>query len=560
MASDKCTAFVRTATSKTNWLVILLLLGSLSGFGQTKRKYLVQLRDKAGSPYSVGRPDQFLSQRSILRRQKQNIPVLERDLPVNPAYVTQLQQAGAKIWFTSRWLNAVLVEATDATIATVQKLPIVKGLEFGRSLANARLDAGSTFPSTATKAGDQAVKFGDLLPLNYGTSTDQVTQIGVDNMHQQGFHGENILIGVLDAGFLNADKAGFLKPVFDEKRVLATYDFVRKETAVYEDDSHGLSCLAAIAATADNQLYGTAFKAQFVLIRTEDAGSESRLEEANWLFGAEYADSAGVDVISSSLGYTQFDDASTNYTYQNLDGKTALVTRAAQIASETGMVVVVAAGNDGNSSWRYLSAPADAVGVLAIGAVTQAGQRAGFSSFGPSADGRVKPDLAARGQGTVVGSPGGQILLGNGTSFATPLVAGLAAGFWQAHPQLTAAQVTLALRQSGSQFSNPDDQLGYGIPNFERASVVAESLQALLIYPNPFSETEPLSVIWGEVATNIPLDATLTDLTGRVIWQRQYASGGLAAFALPNLGLSAGIYVMTLVAGEKKRTVKIVKR
>ena len=557
MAFDKSTAFIPSGVSKRGWLIGLLLLSQLPGFGQTTRKYLVLLRDKAGTPYSVGRPDQFLSQRSILRRQKQGIPVLERDLPVNPAYVTQLEQAGARIWFTSRWLNAVLVEATDATIATVQQLPVVKGLEFGRSLANARLDATTQLVSTRTV--ERAGKFGDVEPLNYGTSQQQVTQIGVDKMHQQGYRGENVLIGVLDAGFLNANRVGFLKPLFDEGRVLATYDFVRKETAVYEDDSHGMACLSAIAATADGQLYGTAFKAQFVLLRTEDAGRESRVEEANWLFGAEYADSAGVDVLSSSLGYTQFDDASASYTYQNMNGKTALSSRAAQIAAETGMVVV-AAGNEGNDAWRYLSAPSDAASVLAIGAVNQTGQRALFSSFGPSADGRVKPDLAARGQGTVVGSPGGQIVMGNGTSFATPLVAGLAAGFWQANPRLTAAQVTAALRQSGSQFSTPDDQLGYGIPNFERAALLAQESGQLLIYPNPFSEAEPLSVVWGEVETNVPLSATLTDLSGRIVWRRQYDAGGLAAFALPNLNLSAGMYVMTLVAGDKKRTVRLVKR
>lgn len=558
MASDTYTAFIRSAVNKKAWLLGLLLLGQLPGFGQTTRQYLVLLRDKVGTPYSVSRPDQFLSPRSVLRRQKQAIPVLERDLPANPAYVTQLRQAGATVWFSSRWLNAVLVEATDAVIAGVQKLPIVKGLEFGRSLANARAAAPTRPASVGT--GGPGGKLGDLQPLNYGTSQGQVTQLGVDKMHQQGYHGEGMLIGVLDAGFSKADKVGFLKPLFDQNRVLATYDFVNRETAVYEDDSHGLSCLSAIAATADGQLYGTAFRAQFVLLRTEDAGRENRVEEANWLFGAEYADSAGVDVLSSSLGYTQFDDASTSYTYANMDGKTALSTRAAQVAAETGMVVVVAAGNEGNDAWRYLSAPSDAQSVLAIGAVDQAGQRAVFSSLGPSADGRVKPDLAARGQGTVVGSPGGQILMGNGTSFATPLVAGLAAGFWQAHPRLTAAQVTEALRRSGSQFSNPDDQLGYGIPNFERASVLAESLGQLLVYPNPFSESEPLSVIWGEGQTNVPLDATLTDLTGRILWSRQYDAGGSVAFALPNLNLSAGMYVMTLVAGEKKRTVKLVKR
>jgi subtilisin family serine protease len=547
----------RMGRNKAGWLALLFLLCQLTGFGQTTRTYLVLLRDKANTPYSVSRPEQFLSQRAILRRQKQNIAVQERDLPVNPTYLTQLQQAGAKIWYSSRWMNAVLLEASDATLAAVQKLPFVKGLEFGRSLANARTSAQTR--STSVNKFNATTQTDDE-PLNYGNSQTQITQLGADKMHQQGYHGEGMLIGVLDAGFLNADKVSFLKPLFDEKRVLATYDFVRKETSVYEDDSHGLSCLSTIAATASNQLYGTAYKASFVLLRTEDANSEKQIEEANWLLGAEYADSAGVDVISSSLGYTQFDDPATSYTYQNMDGKTALSTRAAQIATETGMVVVVSAGNEGNGAWRYLSAPSDAVSVLAIGAVTQAGQRAVFSSLGPSADGRVKPDLAARGQGTVVGSPGGQIVSGNGTSFAAPLVAGLAAGFWQVHPRLTAAQVTEALRRSGSQYGSPDDQLGYGIPNFERASVMADAFGTLLIYPNPFSDAEPLGVQWGEIEANSPLDATLTNMAGRVVWQSRYTSPGLAAFILPNLNLSAGMYFITLVSGDKKRTLKVVKQ
>jgi serine protease AprX len=555
MASDKFTASNSMAKNRASLLLLLSIVIQFNSFGQTTRKYLVLLRDKANSPYSVNKPDQFLSQRSILRRQKQQISVLERDLPVNPTYLTQLQQTGAKIWFPSRWLNAVLVEATDATIATIQKLSFVKGLEFGRSLANARISAETTVSTTS-----QFSKFGEVQPLNYGSSQAQIEQLGADKMHQQGYHGEGMLIGVLDAGFQNANRLTFLKPLFDEKRVLATYDFVRKETSVYEDDSHGLSCLSAIAATADGQLYGTAYKASFILLRTEDANSESRIEEANWLFGAEYADSAGVDVISSSLGYSEFDDVSTNYTYQNMDGKTALSTRAAQIATATGMVVVVAAGNEGSNSWHYLTAPSDAVSVLAIGAVTQTGQRASFSSFGPSADGRVKPDLAARGQGTIVGYPSGTVASGNGTSFATPLIAGLAASFWQSHPRLTASQVTASLRRSGSQYTTPDDMLGYGIPNFERASTIAEVYSQLLVYPNPFSEAEPLAIQWGEIEANVPLNATLVDLTGRIIWQNSFTSSGLAAFVLPNLNLSAGLYFMTLVSGDKKRTMKVIKQ
>ena len=560
MDGRKFIGLTRTAGSKTAWLLGLLLLSQFSSFGQTTRKYLVLLRDKANTPYTVGQPERFLSQRSILRRQKQSIPVMERDLPVNPAYVMQLQQAGAKIWFTSRWLNAVLVETTDAVAATLQKLPIVRGLEFGRALSNARASAGNA-PVSAEYTQDKLDKLGEMLPLSYGSSQTQITQLGADKMHQQGYHGEGMLIGVLDAGFLNANNVPFLKPLFDDNRVLATYDFVKKETSVYEDDSHGMSCLSTIAATADNQLYGTAYKASFILLRTEDANTEKQIEEANWLLGAEYADSAGVDVISSSLGYTQFDDPSTSYTYRQMDGKTALCTRAAQIATETGMVVVVAAGNEGNNAWRYISAPSDAVSVLAIGAVTQTETRASFSSFGPSADGRVKPDLAARGQGTVIGSPNGQVVSGNGTSFAAPLVAGLAAGFWQAHPKLTAAQVTAALRQSGSQYAAPNTELGYGIPSFDRASLVADTYdQPLLVYPNPFSDKDMLGVRWGQLAANAPLDATLTNLNGRVLWQNRYSSPGVAAFVLPNLNLSAGIYFITLVSGNQRRTLKVVKQ
>lgn len=542
-------------------LFALLWLAHSGASAQTARKYLVLLKDKANSPYSVSRPQQFLSQRSIQRRQKQNIAPLERDLPVNPAYVAQLQQAGAKVWFTSRWFNAVLIEATDATLTAVQRLSFVSGTEFSKPLANARAGAVSEAAQTAGTS-----KFGAVVPL-YGTSASQISQLGVDKMHDAGFRGEGMLIGVLDSGFLNANTVGFLKPLFDEKRVLATYDFVQKETSVYEDDSHGMQCLSAIAATADNQLYGTAYKAQFILLRTEDARTEQRVEEANWLFGAEYADSAGVDVISSSLGYTTFDDPASNYTYADMNGKTTLSGRAAQIASETGMVIVVAAGNDGAGAWRYISTPSDAAGVLSVAAVTQTGQRASFSSFGPSSDGRVKPDLAARGQGTIIGNPNGIISSNNGTSFATPLLAGLAAGFWQANPGLTAVQVTENLRKSGSQYATPDAQIGYGIPKFTQLLVLAnaEPVAPPVVFPNPVGDAEPLLVRWPNAGRTGPVNVTLTDLTGRVVWQKQYApgqpTGGAAdTFVLPATALSAGLYFVTLTAGTQRETVKVIKR
>ncbi len=560
MVPGKSIACVNMARNRSNWLggclALLLWLGPLGAWAQRPQKYLVLLKDKANSPFSVSRPQQFLSQRSIQRRQKQNIATLERDLPVNPAYVTQLQQAGAKIWFPSRWLNAVLIEANDAVLDGVKKLPFVAGVEFNKSLANARVGA-----TAETAQGVGVSKFGAALPL-YGNSLAQVQQLDADKMHDAGFHGEGMLIGVLDAGFLNANTVGFLKPLFDEKRVLATYDFVQKETGVYEDDAHGMQCLSIIAATADNQLYGTAYKAQFILLRTEDARTEQRVEEANWLFGVEYADSAGVDVISSSLGYTVFDDPASSYTYADMNGKTTLSARAAQIASETGMVIVVAAGNDGAGAWRYISTPSDAAGALSIAAVDQTGKRASFSSIGPSSDGRVKPDLAARGQGTIIGNPNGLISSGNGTSFATPLVAGLAAGFWQANPQLTAVQVTDALRKTGSQYATPDAQIGYGIPKFTRLLVLAnnEPISPPVVFPNPVSDAGPLLVRWPNAGRTTPVQATLTDLTGRVFWQKQYAPGGPDTFALPTTGLATGLYFVTLTAGTIRETVKVIKQ
>ncbi|WP_461140825.1 S8 family serine peptidase [Spirosoma pomorum] len=555
MAPVRFTASSNTAGNSLFWLLfgILLWSGQFS-FGQNTQKYLVLLRDKANSPYSVDRPEQFLSQRSILRRQKQNISVRERDLPVNPAYVAQLRQTGATIWYSSRWLNAVLLEATSTVISQIQALPFVQGLELGQALASARIK-NLPIESITSAVLSQPLD----TSLAYGMSQIQLTQLGADVMHQRGYHGEGMLIGVLDAGFRNANTVGYLKPLFDENRVLATYDFVSKEASVYEDDAHGVEVLSTMAATADGSLYGTAYKASYILLRTEDAATEKPIEEANWLLGAEYADSAGVDIINSSLGYFSFDSPYPGHAYADLTGTKTLISRAAQWAAEAGILVVNSAGNEGNNAWRYIIAPADAPDVLAIGGVTSAGTQASFSSIGPSADGRVKPDLAALGSGVVVGLPNGRISYGSGTSFASPLVAGLAAGFWQAHPRLTAAQVREALRRSGSQYSNPDNRLGYGIPNFERAGVFSEALTPLVLYPNPFSNTTPLSVQWDQLG-NTTLDATLTDLTGRVLWRNQYSVNGIATFMLPNLNLSAGVYLMQLTTGDQRRTVKVVKQ
>lgn len=532
-----------------SWLVAGWLLTISLSYGQTPtNKYLVVLKIKTGTPYTVNRPEQFLSTRAISRRQRQGIAITEHDLPVNPSFVQQIRQTGAAVSFTSRWLNAVLIKATEAQLKAVLSLSFVQGLESARPLNQARVGALEASMS----------KFGVVDTLVYGISKTQVSQIGVDQMHQQGYHGEGMLVALLDAGFRQANTVGFLQPLFAENRVVGTFDFVANERNVYDDDEHGLHVLSIMAATVPNQLYGTAYKASYLLLRTEDAATETRIEEANWLFGAEYADSVGVDVISSSLGYTQFDNPASDYTLADLDGKTGLSTRAAQWAADAGIVVVISAGNEGSSAWGGIGVPADAVSALAIGAVTTTRVRASFSSFGPSADGRIKPDLAAMGVGTVLGLPNGRLATGNGTSYAAPLVAGLAAGFWQAHPTLTAAQVTAALRWSGSQFLQPDNRLGYGIPDFGRASALENTTDQPIAFPNPF--TDVVAARWVSVAPGTPVDATLTDLSGRILWQQQFRNETQSPFLFQSLSLNAGMYLLTLTTAAQRHTFKLLKQ
>ncbi|WP_234733359.1 S8 family serine peptidase [Tellurirhabdus bombi] len=526
----------------------------------TSRKYLVLLTDKANSPYSIARPEQFLSVRSIQRRNKQNIALTERDLPVNPSYVSAIRAAGATVWFTSRWSNAVLIQSDEATLAKVQALPFVKGIENNRALGNVRASYTLSPPTTATQNRSASKLDGMEGPTSYGISTNQLVQIGVDKMHEKGFHGEGMLVAILDAGFRNANTMPYLQHLFQDNKIVGTYDFVRKESSVYEDDSHGLNVLSIMAGYSESQLIGPAYRASYLLLRTEEGGSEMPIEEANWLLGAEYADSTGADVINSSLGYTTFDDPAQNHTYKDLDGQTTLVSRAARWASEAGMVVVVSAGNEGASNWKYIAPPADVATVLAIGAVNVEGRKASFSSFGPTSDGRVKPDLVATGLGTVLGTPGGSIATGNGTSFSAPLVAALATGLWQAFPRLSAQQIIESLRQSGSQYGTPDAELGYGIPHFSRASTFANEKFSFQIYPNPFTDADRLTVLWNELPLNQVMDATLTSVTGQVIWKQRYSTDQVANLTLSPLRLAPGMYFLTLSNNAAQRTVKLLKQ
>lgn len=456
-------------------ITYFIFLGVSDAFSQTKYKYLVLFNDKNNSPYSVNTPLDFLSQKAIDRRFKQGITIKPTDFPPNPAYISSIQQTGATVIYKSRWMNAALVEASETQKNTILGLPSVKGIEFNRPLKQVRQQSvKDKFAIENTES------------LNYGDATSQIQLLGADAMHNLGFHGEGMLVALLDDGFLNVNTSACLQHLVQQNKIVKVYDFVDNDNTVYTQGGHGTAVLSTMAGYIENQMISPAFGVSVALFRTEDISSETPLEEANWLFAAEMADSLGADIISSSLGYSTFDNSVDNYTPSMMDGKTALSTRAADLAAATGMVVVISAGNSGNDpSWQIITAPADADSVLAIGAVTRTGAYASFSSRGNSADGRIKPDVVAVGSGTALCNTSGFASTSNGTSFSAPLVAGLVAGFWQANPYLTAQEVTRAIRKSGHQFSSPTIQLGYGYANFSRANTaVLNDFPLTAIEPN----------------------------------------------------------------------------
>jgi len=476
-------------------LFFISFIGGISAFAQNSTyRYLVLFKDKNNSPFSVNKPEAFLSAKSIERRKKMNIALQVQDLPVNPSYLDQVKSTGATIIFPLKWINGALIQQKPGDLAKTLKLENIKGLYWNfpaDSSANNQIKSNSV-------AG---IKLSNAEP-DYGSSLTQLSQLGIDVMHAKGFHGENTLITLLDNGFLNADQVPYLQSIFTEKRVIGTLTTSPSLKSVYVGGSHGTNVLSTIAGQSPGKLFGTAYLANFAMAQTEEDDSELIVEEANWLRGAEWADSLGTDVLSSSLGYSEFDNLKQNHTYADMNGRTTLVSKAAAWAAQKGIICTISAGNEGTSAWKYISAPADADSILAVGAVDRSGLKASFSSLGPSFDKRIKPDVSSMGLGTVVGTTTGTIATSNGTSFSSPLMAGFAAGMVQANPRNSSWQIMDAIKKSGNQALKPDNLLGYGIPNFLKATTLlnpilgVEPIQNLsvLVYPNPVKIGEKINI------------------------------------------------------------------
>lgn len=434
-------------------------------------KYIIRFKDKGGTPFSISNPSQFLSARSIARRTRQNITIDSTDLPITPRYIDSVRSAGSVIILNrSKWLNQVCIQTTDAAaLAKINSFSFVLTAQPLMRPQPAPADTNK-FKETLTPSSPQTPQ-GTADFYNYGASLPQIHIHQGEFLHNAGFRGDGMLMAVIDDGFRNYLTVTAFDSARNTNRIIETYDFVNNETSVNEDDAHGMMCFSIIAGNLPGQFVGSCPNAKYFLYRTEDINSEYPIEEQNWLAAAERCDSIGIDVISTSLGYTTFNNPVFNHTYADLNGKITIAARGAAFTGKKGIISVVAAGNDGTGTWHYVGTPADADSIVTVGATTTAGIVAGFSSYGPASDGRVKPTVASVGQGTVLVNSGGQVTAGNGTSFATPNMAGLITCLLQAFPEFNNIAIIDAITRSSTKFTAPDDRVGYGIPDMKIAFI-----------------------------------------------------------------------------------------
>ena len=464
----------------------LTLLFTAGIFAQSPAKYWVAFTDKKGTPYSIDKPEAFLSPRAIELRKAHGIAIDERDLPVSPDYVRQVLalDTAARCFTTSKWLNGMTVYALREDMKeAIEKLPFVDSVERTDVPKDTLLppwEPAYVFPGSG---GQPTFSYQpDILKDNdfdYGKAAQQVRVNNVQWLHRMGFRGEGMQMMVLDGGFQNIDTISCFNILRNDHRLLGARNFVEPEKDPMRKHSHGTMVLSCIASYLPGKLVGTASMVQVYVAQTEESGSEDRVEEDNWVAGLEYADSLGCQVLNSSLGYTTFDDSVNQRTYADMTGEVSRASRAATIAASKGLLICNSAGNEGGKKWNYIGAPADAKDILSVGAVNVHGKRAYFSSFGPTADGRIKPDACAVGRSTHLSTPAGIITIADGTSFSSPMLSGMVACLWQAFPEKSNYEIMEAVRKAGSHnitfdgkvIAAPDsnDGYGYGITDFLRA-------------------------------------------------------------------------------------------
>ncbi len=543
-------------------LTLLVMMGYVFSINAqiAPDKYWVQFTDKNDSPYSINNPEEYLSERAIQRRQDYNIAIDNYDIPVNQSYIQAVADKGATILNPSKWLNGVSIELSDpSVISDIESLPFVQKV---RLLQNddmkQQVKEKTFFSNEFMSAADNAD-----YRMYYGMAYDQINQLNGIALHETGYQGQGIWIGVCDGGYDYVDKHEVFEDMYNNDRLIGTRDFVHKNGSVYNGSSHGTSCLSLMAGNIPDKYVGTAPLASYFLCRTEDVSSENMIEEYNWVSAAEFLDSIGIDIISTSLGYVDFDLPQWDHVYSDLDGETSVITIGSEIACLKGILCVTSAGNEGGTSFPYISVPSDGKNVLTVGAVDKDGNKAFFSSVGPTFDGRIKPDVMAHGSIVMVAVTWGTgYAEGSGTSFSCPVLAGMAACLWQANKQLPASSIRDLLRQNANYSDNPNNNYGYGIPDFKDAfedMIIGENpnfvINSLIsVFPNPSNGNVNVNIeTIGEVCVEV------YDHIGKLLYSNMVTRYYISELNTFLGGLSSGVYLIKVNDDENNQTVKLVK-
>ena len=526
-------------------LLFFILL--VSCFSYSQEHAWVYFKDKANVEASLANPSLILSAEALERKALHNTPIDERDVPVNEAYISTLkEQDGISVMAKSKWLNCAHVIGELSSIRNLSSLEFVERIEFANRNLNSRFSLEIKRPFS---------KLDSQIEFDYGFSENQVRMLSTDFLHQRDYTGEGMIIAVLDAGFPNVLSLNAFEQLRADGRLLGGYDFHNRSDFYNNPDlsNHGTLVLSTMAASLEGQLIGTAPDASYYLFRTEVGATETPVEESYWVEAAERADSLGVDMINSSLSYALFDDASYNYSVEDMDGETAFVSRGANIATEKGMLVVVSAGNSGESeTFPIIGAPADA-NVLTVGAVDKDRNYVPFSSTGPAADGRVKPDVMAQGLAVVAADEENNLVSVSGTSFSSPIMAGSVANFWQSVPSLTNLEVMQLVREASHLYDDPDNRFGYGIPDFAKAfsSIPRQNTNSeIAISPNPVDGV--LKIRSNEMED---YDVRLFNLQGQKILEIMNVQDEIDLS-----GFSRGIYIAMFEQNNFRKSFLIIKK
>ena len=510
--------------------------------------FRIYLTDKNNSPYSIYKPEEFLSQRAIDKRERFNIAITEEDFPVNPNYISQIANTdpAIRVWTTSKWTNTLTILCKDTT-----SLPTIRNLDFVQSVQPVGyydFNLNKNVPQPDKKDFVSPSRDSEPDTSYYGPAYPQIAIHNGHYLHNEGFKGKGMLIAVLDGGWTGCNTSENMANLYSNNRISGEYEIIPYTEKIYNGTTHGTACTSIIGAALPYQMVGTAPEADFIFIRSEDPRCEIIIEEDYWARGAELADSLGADVISSSLGYTQFDNDST-ITYSSCDGESSIASIAATKAAHKGIIVCIAAGNDGAKEWHKISRPSDAKDILCVGAVNKDSVYAYFSSCGPSFDGRVKPDVAACGWNTFVVNHEDSIKPGNGTSYATPVISGLAACLWQALPQYNSLEIMQFIRESGHQFTAPDTLLGYGIPDFYKAWLEhhnagikeVKNSNRFFAYPNPAQKT-----IFISNPEENPIRYEVFDITGKMVKREDnFSKNSIQTIDIQDF--KSGVYLLLVI-------------